>query len=266
MKRNIPRALVAALSLGCASLAQAVPLYFDFTGTITSTSTPAIEGAAVGTAISGGFNLETNRFERSPYPQLPIIQFLDWQPVNLGEPLAFVNFAGRELTVPSYNYSNYTSIEFYDNCPSAGPCIPGTSEGFSIFSSTSDGDQEADFTGTLHSSYIQIYATRFARFPGDSGIVALDYFDGAVVDPFAVVSLPLYILSGFVGEDTQTCVLGECTYEGRQSSFSLDTVTRGAGSRSVPELGTLGLLGFGLAGMFAARRRKALRQQRINVA
>jgi hypothetical protein len=253
MNRIFSRALIAALGFGSAGLAHAVPLYFDFTGTITSTSPSAIEGTAVGVAVSGGFNLETDRFVRSPDDETPIVQFLDWQPVNPSEPLAFVNFAGRGLVVPSYGYSNYTSIDFIDNCQNAGSCIPGTFENFDIFSRTNDGEAENDFTGTLHSIHIGIIAFT------DPG---LDYFDGAAVDPYSVINLPLYRLMGYFDDFTETCILGHCTFEARQSIFSVDTVTRGVGPRQVPEPGTLGLLGTAIAGVFAIRRRKVLRSQK----
>ena len=247
MKRTFARTLLAAFSIGCAGLAQAVPVYFDFTGKITDTTTPAAAGVAPGVAISGGFTFESDRLIKSTYPEnAQLTDFFDLDPAGLTEPLAFVNFAGRTLTVPGYGFSNYAGIEYIDNCPTPTSCLPGLVENFSVFGASSEGYPDLDFTGTLRDTYIQIYSWRN---PGS------DFFDGSSVDPFTMVDLQLLNVMGFVTEGAWTCEHGDCRYDSTQFSFSVDTESRGVGPRPVPEPGTPGLFAAGLLGAFLLRRR-----------
>jgi hypothetical protein len=252
MKRTFRcAALAAAFSLGLAGTASAVPIHFDFTGTITGVE--GVEGVAVGAAISGGFTFETDRLVGTHRAGDPQYSWLDLEPVGLTEPYAFLNFGGRELAYPSAASGNYAVINFFDACrPDCGPLGP---ENFGMYASTGH-SAAPDFTGIIQHSAFYFASAALTRLPDPPFIETFDYFDGAQVDPTSIVTLPLYDMVGFYSGGTMDCVLGACVNTDSGSlGFSIDSVTRGIGARAVPEPGTLGLLAVGLAGLLLFRRR-----------
>lgn len=255
MKKHLARAAAAAVALGVASLAQALPLYFDFTGTVTGHTLPPTEGGVMGNAVSGGFNFDTDRLFPSSVPLGEGTQytFVDWQPANLTEPLAYLNFGGRSLAWPSYE-SNYSLINFLEACPISG-CAPNTSENFNLQAHSQDVWSE-DFTGTRHSSFLMFISAGQTRLPDFPFFESFNYFEPEDAVPTSIATLPLHDLLGIYSETVSSCVSGVCTtIDDRQFNFSVDSVSRGVGSRSVPEPGAFGLLGAALAGMWLLRRR-----------
>ncbi len=259
MKRMIPGALCAIALAGFSGNASAVPIYFDFTGTMTgnsATSTgpggtiPATEGYSLGGAISGGFTFETDRlFDSGLFGTQH--SWVDWQPVNLAEPLAAVNFGGRDVAIPLYSGLNYADISFGGGCTPDG-CPPNLAEGFNLFASSMDAPFiDSSIDGTYHTTSMMLISSGDIRLPDYPFFQTFDYFDETTVDPYSIVSLPLYDTLGLFIEQTTTCTSGNCTYDSQQFSFSLDTVTRGIGARAVgvPEPGTLALFAAGLLGL-----------------
>jgi hypothetical protein len=258
MNRTTVRSvLTAALSLGTIATAHAVPLYFDFTGNIQDGS---------GTAIAGGFTLETDRLAGSA-PTPAHRSWVDFEPANRVETVAQLAFGDRNITVPAGPGTSYVVINFFDGCTPA-ECSNQLFDNFGVFASTVDREIVPGFTGTYSSQNFYFASAGINRLPDAPFIEAFDYFDAAQVDPTSIVSLPLYDMIGFFSEDTFDCVDGACVSLGQGTSFSftIDSVDRGVGSRSVPEPGTLGLLGGGLLAAYWMRRRQmpalAPRQQR----
>jgi hypothetical protein len=233
MNRKI--AVAAFAACGLAGVAEATPIYFDFTGTINGSDT----------AISGGFNFESDRLWSTGEPAGGWqYTFVDWQPVGATLPAAFLSFGGQEISFPRYE-SHYSLINFADQCSST-PCAPNTADNFNLQAHTSD-VWTPDFTGTLRSGMIYVLNYDWTN---------LDFIDGATAIPTDIVSLPLHSLIGIYSESVQNCVAGSCSVlSDTQIGFSLDTVSRGIGARPVPEPGTLGLLGVALGGILLRRRR-----------
>jgi hypothetical protein len=252
MKRTIRcAALAATCSLGFAGTASAVPIHFDFTGTITGVEN--LEGAIAGAAISGGFTFETDRLAAGHAPGSPQYSWVDLEPEGLIEPYAFLNFGGREVAYPSAAIGNYAVINFFDACTPI--CAPFNVENFGMFASTGH-SAAPDFTGLMQHSSFYFASAALTRLADPPFIEAFDYFDGAQVDPTSIVTLPLYDLAGFYSQGTMDCVSGGCVNIAPGSlGFTIDSVTRGIGARAVPEPGTLGLLVAGLAGLLLFRRR-----------
>ncbi len=273
MRRTLASAAAGAVVTAFMGVAQAVPIYFDFTGTMTGNSAtsigpdgnvPATEGYSLGGSISGGFTFETDRLYPSDIPPNGRI-WVDWQPVDPAEPLAFLSFGGRDVSLPQYTGLNYTDMSFGDNCTPDG-CPPGINEGFSLFASSADQPFiDADFTGTFRTSSVMVFSTAETRVPDFPYYETFDYFDLSAIDPYSIVTLPLYETLGLYVEETDTCVSGSCTYSNLTFSFSLDSVTRGVGPRAiaVPEPDTLGLFAAAGAGflLFGRRRRPATHAQ-----
>ena len=248
-KATIHGAAAAAFTIGFASLAQAVPIYFDFTGTVSSSTAPG----AIGQPVSGGFTLESDRLIQGTTPPYQR-SWIDFQPTGLVEPLAHLDIGGRNVAFPLNTGQSFALVSYTDNCTPV-ECVPFGTDNFGIFVSSALPAYAPDFTGTLWSSSFYFASTAITRPPGGP-VQPFDYFDIADIELNSMLTLPLHDVVAFFGEETLDCVAGSCTsIEQRSYSFSIDTVTRGAGVRSVPEPGTLGLLGAGLLAAFVTRRR-----------
>jgi len=262
MKKSLARTAVAVAAFVVAGIAQAVPVYFDFTGTITGSSVSPPDGL-MGSPLSGGFNFETDRLLEAPpltSGQSTQYTFVDWQPSGLSEPFAFLNFGGGSLSWPNYE-SSYSLINFFESCSVSG-CPPQTGENFNLQATTGDA-WSPDFTGTMRTNFLFFLSAAETRLPDYPFFESFNYFEPEDVAPTSIVTLPLYSLVGLFSETSYSCVEGACsTIEDRQYTFSVDSVSRGEGPRPVPEPGTLELFGVALAGMLFLRRRQTALLQR----
>ena len=247
MIRILVRAAVAALSLVFAGLAQAVPIYFDFTGTINGSS----DGSRLGEAVSGGFTFEVDDFISFESP--PDWYQYSWYsdtPVTAG-PMAFVNLAGGSATLPTYEQF-YSYVAFLDGCHPE--CVDFVGEGFDFGAVSYDPSPEG-FTGDYRSNSVGITNLYYNPLPYDPYFEKWDAFDGEHAVPLDLATLPLQNLTGFYSESNSRCVNGECVaLSSTAYYFNVDTVSRGVGPRPVPEPGTPLLFGAALAGLFFLRR------------
>jgi hypothetical protein len=253
MKKSLARATAAAVSLAFAGFAQAVPLYFDFTGTVTQAS-PAI---GLGTAVSGGFTLDTDRLLLQTTGIDNQYDFFDLAPTGLTEPLAFIDSAGTHQEIPS-RALNFAAVSFSDACRPL--CDPGISENITMSAVTLDPYIEG-FTGQRRRSDITLYNNYWNRLPDFPFYDVYDAFDGTTAAPLDIVSMPLGEFTGLYYESAFDCVAGECTQVFNDDLaffwFSVDTVSRGVGARAVPEPDTLGLMAAAMVLGIAVRRRRA---------
>lgn len=268
---KLPRGLAATfLAFALSNAAHAVPIYFDFTGTITGSSAgnsepngpmPSLDGFQPGATISGGFNFESDRlYDAGTFGSQHI--WIDWQPTNLAAPLAFLDFNGLNVSIPAFSGQNYSDITFNGGCTPQG-CPPNTGENFILFASSMDHDSiPPDFTGNYSITSIMFFSLASNSLPDYPWFESFDYFDDTTVDPFSIVSLPLYDTFGLYATADYTCVVGSCTSQNLQMQFSTDSFTRGIGERvSVPEPGTLGLMAAAGLGLLLFGRRRRLLQR-----
>lgn len=256
LRANFRRVAVAVLLFGLSRVADAVPIYLDFTGTVTATS---INDAALqGTTISGGFTLETdNLFPLDSSGPVRDISYVQFFPGLTSDPLAYLNVGGEQLTWIASPYNGYAGVGFQDACTADG-CVPGWSENLSWNANYNGLGSGAD--GTFSALSLALISSNAIRYPDYPFIEYFDYFDGDDVTALSAVTLPLYDMVGLFAEEQYVCVAGDCQFSGQRFfNFSIDSVVRGVGERevSVPEPGPLGLFAAALLGMVLVRRRAA---------
>jgi hypothetical protein len=255
MNRNF-RCVALLLSTCLAPAANAVPIYFDFSGTVTGVDN--IEGVGAGASITGGFTFETDRLESRFDQGSGLYSFLDRNPATPAEPLAFLNFGAGSLLYPPDQMSAFAVINFVDACTPAG-CSPTAPENFSMYATTGPVTTPA-YTGSIQQSAFYVASTALTRLPDAPFLEFFDYFDGHDLEPGSITSLPLHDLAGFYSQGTLDCVGGDCVSSMPGSmSFSINSVTRGVGARAVPEPGTLSLMACAFAGLLLFRRRAPAR-------
>ena len=266
MKMNLARTAAAVAAFGFSGLTQAVPLYFDFTGTVSSVGGspyPSPNEGRVGQNFSAGFTFETDRLfwntDRNPSGVADLCRLRQSGPDASSSHLTI---GGETFAFPSQPYQ-YTMMTFNDACSPAPPnCTHGWAEDIVLFGFSSDMPLDSsNATGTFRStSLLFLSSVPSLPHPTDPAtrIPAFDYFDvTAGIDPTVILNLPMYDLFATFSVSETICNNGSCVGgASEQMQLNVTGVTRGIASTSVPEPGTLGLLGVALAGMWMLRRRQ----------
>ena len=243
MKSLVTRMLCALALAGVGTTASAVPIYFDFTGSITD-ATGTYAGAGLeGTEISGGFLFETTDLARFLNPIAALEQF------NGASSEAYLSYRAGSISFPL----GFAGIIFVDtDCYSFDNCIPVSPfrEGFELSAISRDVDPGnwVGYVGQVKETFLGVVSMQ----EGDAGD-----FDWTTATPTDIVARALHEMGGSYGEALYTCTGGfSCEYEtlGR-FDFNIDTVTRGIGPRAVPEPGTFGLFALALSSIWLMRRR-----------
>jgi hypothetical protein len=250
MKRTFVGPLCAAGFAMLAANASAVPIFFDFTGTITSAygSMSGLEG----TAISGGLTFETDNLTAMTSPDLAMNQFYE---DDVAGAYGFLDFGSQHVDFPGYPQANTRDIVFQDTaCPDyILHCSPAFTDQFNLFARSSDvafqTSASPDFVGTVHDSYIYVTSQYFE-----------DLIDWTTVKPTDILSLPLANVIGTYDDVTSNCSGGGALCDQQRSDmlFTIDSVSRGivqTPPTSVPEPGTLSLFAAAGLGMLLFRRR-----------
>jgi hypothetical protein len=275
MKKNLVCAAVAVTALGVAGIAQAVPIYFDFTGTVNGLG---VSGAAypspyeswIGQSFSAGFTFETERLFAGPLGTDPLsVDFVDYGNPGPDQSSSHLTIGDETMAFPS-QANQYTVMTFNDACSPAPPtCTPHRYEDLVLFGFTSDMplDYSTGATGTFHSSSLYFFSSvPMVTNPLDplDRLPAFDYFDVlAGIDPTLILSLPMYDMQASFTVQETICDNGNCVQGAIVTTgLNVTSVTRGIASTSVPEPGTLGLFGVALAGMLFLRRRQTALLQR----
>jgi hypothetical protein len=247
MRRIRTGALCAASFALLAGNASAVPIYFDFSGTITQAygSMSGLEGVT----ISGGLTFETDNLTPMESPDLAMSQFYE---NDVSGAYGFLDFGSRHVSFPTYPQANTRNIVFQDTaCPDyILHCSAAFADQFNLFARSSDVPFETsgspDFIGTSHDSYVYVTSLYFE-----------DLIDWTKVQPTDILSLPLTNVNGNYSDVTSNCSGGGalCTQDRNEFSFSIDAVTRGIGPRDVPEPDTLALAVAAAIGLLWMARR-----------
>jgi hypothetical protein len=249
MKKTFECAVLTATMIAAASLAHATPIDIQFTGTVTQAGAVTSNG----TAVSGGFHLETDRLLSTGAPASGIqYGFVDWQPAGLTQPLGYLDFSGTHHEVPAYA-NNYALVNFVDGCNPL--CNTGWAEDFNVGAYTQE-SIPTGYTGQVRGSSITLFNVYEVLLPAYPFFQEYDAFDGATAKPLDILSLPLARVDGSYTEQVLDCVDGACTtlsYD--YFVFGVDSLTRAVSPTAVPEPGTLGLMALAFSTLLLSRRR-----------
>jgi hypothetical protein len=272
--RSVFRLLAALGLLSFSGLAVAVPLRFDFSGTVRETNvfnfginTP--DHTNDGASFTASILIETSGLTKSTSVSSvgTQVQYLD-APAAPEWVMSSVMIAGVSYDVGIYGFDR-GGISFLD---SAGPqpvgctfpnCSGSAPDQFSVFDSSTEslfGLVPSPFPGD------GVYRTRSLSlnssdpdFSPFNPALSMDYFDLTATDsPLSAVTLPLGFLGGHYSESHLTCTSGptrRCVGDyNRVTVFSITQITRSI--VSVPEPASAALFAFGMLGLAIRRRRK----------
>ena len=255
MKRIISGVLCVIVLAGVSRTASAVPVYFEFTGSITGTMGSYAASGLEGTAISGGFYFETDGLTQDANPWSTV-----YSDPSASGVFASLNFGTTSITFPIHPEANVMSMAFRDFCDGSLCDEPYLGDAIELYASTSTVPFETrtapGFVGQFFETKMTVTAYQYRG----------DFLDAEQVVPTDLVSLPLPEVFGGYSERLYTCNGGGgCNIPVDNGvSFAISSVSRGVDVRSVPEPGTLGLsvaAGFGLL-LLGGRRRVIAPSQR----
>ena len=238
-------ALAVGLGVAAAS-AHAVPIVFDFAGTVTSGV------SAIGEAVAGQIVVETDGLFHNAYTSTPgtwvTYTDLSSNPVDLIT--SQVSIGGNAYDVGVYS-SDHSSLTAFDS--SGLPACDGCAV-------SSDYVTVTDWS----MSYWPSNASDPVPPPGEYlgrrlalqwNTPALDFVDVSNgCEPLDLVSMLTTLLpTGYFRDETWACADLRCTGTGiQQTNFRVDSLS--VQTPSVPEPGTLALFGIGLLGGAVVRR------------
>jgi hypothetical protein len=261
-----PRAaLIAILSSTACTQAFAVPIVFEFTGSITGRYTQVVSGELFsdetqnGVAYSASLTIDSDLLQSKPvyndYGYKKVQEYVDPEfstPAVVGS----LTLGSEVIDLRPYS-GNAGNVAFGDSLGAIGGCNPqcdGLGDSLAINANSRAPDPTSVAAGLTGSSRVLSFGAYedWDLFdPTKNG--NLFSLDGLSVDQLVSMSLPNAYLSYsdvYWSCGGTSCVQAPST----TTTFSIDTMTRRVAS--VPEPGTLALFALGLFGVAGVRRRR----------
>lgn len=244
-------ALAISLTVAAAS-AQAVPIIFDFTGTVTGSAAP---GTTIGQAVFGQIVVETDGLVRNVNTSTPgtwvTYTDLPQDPVDLITSNVSIGGNAYDVGVYSSDQSSFTAFDS-SGLPACDGCFVSTDYVVVTDWSMSYWPANPSDPAPPPGQYL---GRRLALNWYTPSLDFVDLSNG--IEPQDWVSMLTTLLpSGYYRDETWACADLRCTGTGTvQTNFSVNTLS--VHTPSVPEPGTLALFGIGLLGGAVVRRSKA---------
>lgn len=246
--------MIAALSLS-AGAAHAVPIVFEFTGTVTSSDTSThtgqiFHGSRIGQTVSGRITLETQGLVAQTTHQSNGMTIMYFDPsADAADLITSELFIGGERFDLSLYSGNGGHIRAFDS-NDVNPCVGCSPSRDAI--SLRDTSSQPYWDEPPGESLTRDVALFWSDSADPLGLV--DLSDG--FDPLAWLPLMNTLLpTGSYTETTWDCVPDECSeISSWTTRFSISSITVSAAN--VPEPGTLALFAVGLLGVAVGRRRQ----------
>lgn len=245
--KTITRAclLGASLIASFANSAHAVPIAFEFSGTVSGSDAGHMDWR--GQTATGRFVLETDNFTAlSPLGRQ--VTWTDTVSVDVRpSPMIGSLRIGDELISLNSEVESYGGINFVGGC--AMDCPATWIENWGVFMNTQ--------SFALGQPIGDAYRLSGLRFFSD-GPINSDFIPDSGLTPLDILSLPLGLLTGSYSAFDYLCTNGECIQSGfTLAHFRVTSVTRvQIEPTPVPEPGALTLLAASLSGVAFVRRRR----------
>lgn len=262
-----PRAALITILLSAAcTQAYAVPIVFEFTGTITGRYTQVLSGELFsddtqnGVAYSASLTIDTDLLRARPvHDDYGYSRVQEYGESEFLQPAVQGSLKLGEEVIDLRPYSrNAGNVAFGDSLGARGGCNPlcldGVGDSVAINANARAPEPTYPFEGVVGSSRVLsfgAYEDWDILDPTKNG--NLFNLDGLSVDQLVSMSLPNAYLT--YSDVYWSCGGNSCTQApSTTTTFSIDTMTRRVSS--VPEPGTLALFAVGLIGVAGVGRRR----------
>ncbi|MES1263286.1 MAG: PEP-CTERM sorting domain-containing protein [Peristeroidobacter soli] len=261
---KVARATLVSVLLSAACMqVHAVPIVFDFTGTVTGRSTQVVGGPSVnddslnGVAYSASLTIESDLLLRKPVQDFgdQLIQEFTEPEFGTAAVTGSLVIGGETIDLRPYS-RNIGNVSFGDQLDFVTQTYDGLIDSVAINANSRAPEPTFPAESGLRGSGRVLSLIAYELWNPTAPATGMGSFDNLSLDDLLSMPLPNATLSYL--DAYWTCEVTYCIQlPATRTTFSIDTLTRRVAS--VPEPATLGLFALGLIGAAGVRRRLSMR-------